>query len=327
MNATWAWVQTNLWQTGFVSLLFLCVGVPFVLVRRRIKAILGQFGHWRDLEQNIQEVSKEEVRLYPNPTRYVLQSVLSTAKGTARAGAAAPALEYLAAEVESPILTLRSLSYLAVLIGLLGTVTMLALALNRMDSLSQFKADLIKNIYPINAFAIGLAVAIFLSYSWYRHRGDQLLLLASRVLGRLRADQLGGADPHLLATLEKVGESFKEWGDEIQARYQSKIDDLLQEMRDLGAAIREVVGEAVLSRREEDQTIVPLLRSQEARIESLSRQLEQSYVELRQSVKAGGETAWLEPGRLAPTSEVTKSDDGGRAKKPGFWRRCFGQGG
>jgi biopolymer transport protein ExbB/TolQ len=318
MNAILAWVQMNLWQTGFVCLLFACVLVPFVLVRRRIKGIMGQFEHWRDLEQNIQEVGKEEVRLYPNPTRHVLQSVLTHTKGTARAGAVAPAMDYLAAEVESPILTLRSLSYLAVLIGLFGTVTMLAIALQRMDSLSQFKADMIKNIYPINAFAIGMAVAIFLSYSWYRHQGDRFLLLASRVLGRLRADQLGGADPHLLAALEKVGESFKEWGDEIHERYQSKINDLLQEVRELGAAIREVVGEAVLSRQEEDQAIVPLLRSQEARIELLSERLEQGYLELRQTVGAGIEM------EVPPRA---KGNDGGSSKKPGFLRRYFGQGG
>ena len=324
MHSILAWVQANPWQTGFVFLLFFFVGVPFVLVRRRIKAIMGQFEPWRELEQNIREVGKEEVRLYPNPTRYVLQSVLSNTKGTARAGAVAPAMDYLAAEVESPILTLRSLSYLAVLIGLLGTVTMLALALHSMDSLSQFKADVIKNIYPINAFAIGLAVAIFLSYSWYRHKGDQFLLLAARVLGRFRADQLGGADPHLLAALEKVGESFKEWGDEVHERYQSKINDLLQEVRELGAAIREVVGEAVLSRKEEDRAIVPLLRSQEVKIELLSQRLEQGYLELKQLLEAGIETDEPESGRPGKTRQGAQSDDGGSSKKPGFFRRYFG---
>jgi hypothetical protein len=323
MDAVFRWVQSNLWQTGFVFLLFVCVCVPFLLMRRRIKAIMGQFEHWRELEQNIQEVAREEVRLYPQPTRYVLLSVLTATKGTARAGAVPPALDYLAAEVESPILTLRSLSYLAVLIGLLGTVTMLALALNRMDSLSQFKADLIKNIYPINSFAIGLAVAIFLSYSWYRHKGDQFLLLASRVLGRLRADQLGGADPHLLAALEKVGENFKEWGDEIHGRYQTKINDLLQEVRELGAAIREVVGEAVLTRQAEDQAIVPLLRSQEAKIELLSQRLEQGYLELRPGAGAGIDMDLPEPGRLGKTRNEARANEGRSPKKPGFFRRYF----
>jgi biopolymer transport protein ExbB/TolQ len=324
MDAVFAWVHGNLWQTGFVFLLLVFVCAPFFLVRRRITGIMRQFEHWRELEKNINEVGKEEVRLYPNPTRHVLQSVLSSVKGTARAGAVAPALDYLAAEVESPILTLRSLSYLAVLIGLLGTVTMLAIALQRLDSLDQFKADVIKNIYPINAFAIGMAVAIFLSYSWYRHKGDQFLLLASRVLGRLRADQIGGADPQLLAALEKVGESFKEWGEEIHERYQGKINDLLQEVRELGQAIREVVGEAVRSRTEEGQAIVPLLLSQDAKIEVLSQLLEDGYLELRQLRKAGSDEDLPEPRRLGRKSG--SNDDRG-AKKSGFFRRYFGQGG
>jgi hypothetical protein len=324
MDATFAWVQRNLWQTGFVALLLVFVCIPFFLVRRRIKAIMRQIELWRELEQNIQEVGQEEVRFYPNPTRYVLHSVLSATKGTGRAGAVTPAMDYLAAEVESPILTLRSLSYLSVLIGLLGTVTMLALALQRMDSLSQFKADLIKNIYPINAFAIGMAVAVFLSYSWYRHKGDQFLLLAARVLGRLRADQLGGADPQLLAALEKVGERFKEWGDEIHERFQGKINDLLQEVRELSEAIREVVGEAVLSRKEEGQAIVPLLLSQNAQIKLLSQQLDRGYLELLQSGNDMIEAELSEAGRLGKTREGAKDDDGRSSKKPGFFRRYFG---
>lgn len=324
MDAILALVQRNLWQAGFVALLFFFVLIPFFLVRRRITAIMRQSENWRDLEQNIQEIGKEDVRFYPNPTRYVLHSVLSYTKGTARAGAVTPAMDYLAAEVESPIMTLRSLSYLAVLIGLFGTVTMLALALQRMDSLSQFKADLIKNIYPINAFAIGMAVAVFLSYSWYRHKGDQFLLLATRVLGRLRADQLGGADPHLLAALEKVGERFKEWGDEIHERYYGKINDLLQEVRELSDAIREVVGEAVLTRKEEGQAILPLLLSQDAKLELLSQQLDQGYLELLQSRNDMIDADLLEAGRIRKTREGAKGDDGRSSKKPGFFRRHFG---
>ena len=203
----------------------------------------------------------EEARFFPQPTRHVLTSVLANQKGTARADAVSPALEYLAAEIDSPIRTMRSLSYLAVLIGLLGSVTMLALALQKIDLISQFKADLLKNIYPINAFAIGLAVVIFLSYSWYRHRGDQFLLMTARVLGRLRTDLLAGADPVLLATLEKVGEKFKDWGDEIQGRYLEKINLLLHEMRDLHESIIQVVTATAEGRQEEDRALAPLLRS------------------------------------------------------------------
>ncbi len=321
MNTLFSWFQSNLWQTGFVSMLFLFVCLPFFLIRQRIKVILHQAVHWQELEQNIQELGQEEVRYLPHPTKHVLASVLSSQKGTAQAGAIGPALDYLAAEVESPIRTLRSLSYLAVLIGLLGTVTMLALALQKVDIISQFKADILKNIYPINAVAIGLAVAIFLSYSWYRHKADQFLLMTARVLGRLRTDQLGGADPVLLATLEKVGEKFKDWGDEIHERYLEKINLLLQEVRELNESIIQVVTETVVGRKEEDQAIAPLLRSQDAKIELLTQMLYQGYTRLF----PGEETEWEKsepgPGRKILASNKPMAER--TQPKKGFLSRYF----
>lgn len=275
-----SWFQSNPWHVIFVLMLFFFVFVPFLLIRRRIKVILHQAVHWRELEKNIQEVGQEEVRYLPHPTNHVLAAVLSRQKGTAQADAVGPALDYLAAEIDSPIRILRSLSYLSILIGLLGTVTMLAIALQKVDIISQFKADILQNIYPINAAAIGLAVAIFLSYSWYRHKGDQFLLMAARVLGRLRTDLLAGADPVLLATLEKVGEKFTQWGEDIHQRYLEHTNLLLQEVRELNEAIIQVVTAAVASRREEDQGLVPLLRSQDAKIELLTQMLYQGYTRL-----------------------------------------------
>jgi hypothetical protein len=312
MDNLFSWFQSNPWQTGFVSMLVIFVGLPFVVLRHRIKGILHQAVHWRELEQNIPDLGQEEVRYLPHPTRHVLASVLSSQKGTAQAGAVGPALDYLAAAIDSPIRILRSLSYLAILIGLLGTVTMLALALQRVDIISQFRADILKNIYPINAVAIGLAVVIFLSYSWYRHKADQFLLMVARVLGLLRTDQLGGADPVLLATLEKVGEKFKHWGDEIHARYQEKITLLLQEVRELNESILQVVTETVASRREEDQAIAPLIRSQEAKIELLTQMLYQGYARLF----PGEETEWEIPADNKPAA-------GRPQPKKGFLSRYF----
>ena len=321
MSTLFLWFQNNLWQTGFVSMLFLFVCLPFFLIRHRIKVILHQAVHWRELDQNIQELGQEEVRYFPQPTKHVLASVLANQKGTARAGAVGPALDYLAAEIESPIRTLRSLSYLAVLIGLLGTVTMLAMALQKVDIISQFKADILKNIYPINAFAIGLAVAIFLSYSWYRHKGDQFLLMTARVLGRLRTDQLGGADPVLLATLEKVGERFKDWGDEIHERYLEKINLLLHEVRELNESIIQVVTETAVSRKEEDRALAPLLRSQDAKIELLTQMLYQGYTRLF----PGEEVEWekSEPGLDQQIRVGKKTPVEGSRPKKGFLARYF----
>jgi len=321
MDNLYSWFLSNPWQIVFVLMLFLFVLVPFLLIRHRIKIILHQAVHWRELEKNIQEVGQEEVRYLPHPTNHVLASVLSKQKGTAQADAVGPALDYLAAEIDSPIRILRSLSYLSILIGLLGTVTMLAIALQEVDIISQFKADILQNIYPINAVAIGLAVAIFLSYSWYRHKGDQFLLMTARVLGRLRTDLLAGADPVLLATLEKVGEKFTQWGEEIHERYLEKVNLLLQEVRELNESIIQVVTATVAGRQEEDQGLVPLLRSQDAKIELLTQMLYQGYARLF----PGEEPEWEKAGAgseekiLAdrkPTAERTQA-------KKGFLSRYF----
>ncbi len=82
-------------------------------------------------------------------------SVLTQEKGVVQAGAVGPALDYLAAEMDSPISIVRSLSYLSILVGLLGTVSLLALALQSVDVIGQFRIEQLKNIYPLNAIAIG----------------------------------------------------------------------------------------------------------------------------------------------------------------------------
>ncbi|MBU4447251.1 MAG: hypothetical protein KKD99_01600 [Proteobacteria bacterium] len=205
----------------------------------------------------------------------------------ARSAAIGPAMDYFAAEVESPVRTLRSLSYLAVLIGLLGTVTLLALTLWGVETISQLKPGDLRNIYPINAAAITVAVVVFLSYCRYQYKGDQLLLEASRVLGRLSTDVPAGVDPILVASLEKVGEKFKEWGDEVQERHLGTIKDLLQEVQELSEAMRQMVAKTIASRNEEDQSITPLLRAQDAKMELLSQRLDHGFKLLAQPFEQG----------------------------------------
>jgi hypothetical protein len=229
----------------------------------------------------------------------------------------------LSAEVDSPISILRSLSYLSVLVGLLGTVTLLALALQSVDAIGQFKIEQLKNIYPLNAVAIGLAVVMYLSYSWYRHKGDQFLLQVARVLGRLRLDQLGAADPVLLATLEKVGEKFTDWGNEIQERHRQEMNQLLQEVRDLGESIRQLVVTAIAARQEEDRALVPLLRSQDAKLELLNQRLYQNYLLLAQGTGSPDDLPVIDPGVGDQARTANKPRESRNRKKTGFFSRYF----
>ena len=322
-NSIFSWLQTYFWQLVFLIVLFLVICLPFFILRRRLRSILSQQDLWRELEQTISDLTPEACHYYPNPSRHVLQSVLSNQKGVARAGAVGPALDYLAAEVDSPISIVRSLSYLSILVGLLGTVSLLAMALQSVDAIGQFKIEQLKNIYPLNAVAIGLAVVMYLSYSWYRHVGDQFLLQVSIVLGRLQVDQLGAADPALLATLEKVGEKFKDWGNEIQEHHRQEINHLVQEVRELGEAIRQVAVAAIAARQEEDRALVPLLRSQDAKLELLNQRLYQNYLLLTQGTGSPDDLPLIDETLGDQVRIGSKTREARNRKKSGFFSRYF----
>ena len=322
-NNVFSWLQTHSWQLIFLLILFLTVCVPFFVLSRRLKAILNQQKLWQDLEPNIAEITPKTCQYYPNPSRHILLSVLTQQKGVAQGGAVGPALDYLAAEIDSPVSIVRSLSYLSILVGLLGTVSLLALALQSVDVIGQFRIEQLKNIYPINAVAIALAVLIFLSYSWWRHQGDQFLLQVSRVLSKLRTDQLGSADPVLLATLEKVGEKFKDWGNEIHDHHRQEIDHLVQEVKNLSESIRQVVVTAIAVRQEDDRALVPLLHSQDAKLELLHQRLYQNYLLLTQKTDSLENRPQMHPDLINPGRDGTTSRESRNRKKTGFFSRYF----
>jgi uncharacterized protein YoxC len=317
------WLPTYSWHIVFVLVLFLTVCVPFFLLSRRLKAILGQQNLWRDLEQSIAEVTPKACQYYPNPSRHVLMSVLTQEKGVVQAGTVGPALDYLAAELDSPISIIRSLSYLSILVGLLGTVSLLALALQSVDAIGQFRIDQLKNIYPLNAIAIGLAVLIFLSYSWWRHQSDQFILHVSRVLAKLRTDQIGPADPALLATLEKVGEKFKTWGNEIHEKHRQEINHLVQEVKELSESIRQVIVTAIAARQEDDRALVPLLHSQDAKLELLHQRLYQNYLLLSQNSGSPENLSQENSGVIGAVKNSNTAREPRNRKKNGFLSRYF----
>lgn len=319
-NIIISWLHTYSWQFIFLLILFFTVLVPFLILSRRLQIILNQQKLWQDLEKKVMEADIKTCQYYPNPSKHVLLSVLAQQKGVAKAGAVGPALEYLAAEIDSPISIVRSLSYLSILVGLLGTVSLLASALQSVDAIGQFKIEQLKNIYPLNAVAIGLAVFIFLSYSWWRHRGDQFILQVSRVLGGLRTNLLGPADPALLATLEAIGERFKEWGNEIHEHHRQEIDHLVREVKDLSESIRQVIVTAIAVRQEEDKELVPILHSQEAKMELLHQRLHQNYLLLTQKNDSQVKQQ-INPGMIDQNRDGTNTWESRNRKKPGFFSR------
>lgn len=265
---------------GYFILIFIFVIIPGFKNIRKIRGLLKQRKIWESLGQNVGELILEIVQHLPDPTRFVLRCVLTNRPGKGKSHAIPGALEYLGAELDAPLRSIRSCSYLSVLLGLLGTVMFIAITFWGVEDIKSVKPGLLTHIYSVNFLAILFAAIIYALYIYYRHSGDQLLLVASQTLGSLQTDLQEGVDPHLVAALESVGQKFSEWGEDIYVRHQQQLRELVDEMHSLGNALREMVQDLVAAQRTEVEGIVPLLRSQDEKIELLSQRLDKHYQDL-----------------------------------------------
>jgi hypothetical protein len=265
----------------FAFLLIFAVLLPAAYQLVGVIRLLLQRRNWRRLKPIIATITLQAVQGLPNPTRYVLANVLTERPGMGKINAIPAALSHLASAVDSPVRILRSLSYLSVLVGLFGTVSLLAITLWGVDQISDLKPEQLQFIYPINAIAIFVAIIIYILHGisgWY---GDRLLLSASETLGGLHADLPDDeGDPHLVRALESVAVKFKEWGEEAYAQHQQQSDALVNEMRGLGEAIREMMDRMIATMKTEEEGIIPLLKTQDEKVELLSQRLDERFRDL-----------------------------------------------
>jgi hypothetical protein len=111
---------------SFFGILVCFVLFPGLITLWRVFTLVRQQKIWRTLQDEIGELTLDNIAGFPEPTHYVLNCVLTWQPGVGRPQAIPAALEHLAATVDAPLRALRSLSYLSVLLGLLGTVLVLA---------------------------------------------------------------------------------------------------------------------------------------------------------------------------------------------------------
>jgi uncharacterized protein YukE len=269
------------------AILLIFVLLPALYQFVRAIRLMRQRHDWERLQPKIATISLQDIQGFPDPTRYVLGCVLTDKVGVGKTQSIPTALEHLAAEVDAPTRTLRSLSYFSVLIGLLGTVTLLALAFWGVHQASDLKPEHLRYIYPVNTIAIGLATIIYFLYGYFRWCGDRLLLTASQTLGSLQSDMPEKVDPKLVKALEKVAGKFREWGEETYARHQQQAEALVREMQGLGEAIRGMVNSMIATRRTEEEGIIPLLRTQDEKVELLSQRLDERFRDLAKPLLEG----------------------------------------
>lgn len=270
---------------GFLGILGCFVLIPGLRMFWRARTLVRQQKVWRTLQDEIGILTLADIGGLPEPTHYVLNCVLTSRPGVGKPQAIPAALEHLAATVDAPLRALRSLSYFAVLFGLLATVAVLAYTFWGTKDISGIKPELLGHVYSFNAVAILLAAILYITHVGMRWRGDKLLLTASQTLGQLQAEIPENIDPHLVAALEAVGRNFTQWGEEIYARHRQDAQALVQEMKGLGTAIEGMVENMVTARRTEEEGIIPLLRTQDEKIELLSQRLDARFSELAEPIQ------------------------------------------
>ncbi len=120
-----------------------------------------------------------------------------------------------------------------------------------------------------------------------------------------------------------MGEKFKDWGNEIQEHHRQEINHLLQEVRELSESIRQVVVEAVACRQEQDQAMMPLLRSQDAKLELLNQRLYQNYLLLAKGTGSQDDFPLLDQSLGDQVKLGSKTREARNRKKTGFFSRYF----
>ncbi len=261
-------------------IIILAVFILFIYNTIEIRHLLKQRKIWERLGPNAGELTLDHIHGIPEPSNFVLGSILTDSPGKAKVQGIPAALDHLGAALDAPLRALCSLSYLSVLFGLLGTVLVLAITFWGVQDIRHINPGLLGHIYLVNSVAVFLALCFYGLYTHYRRSADRLLLAASRTLGRLQSEVPEGVDPQLVAALEGVGSKFSQWGEDIYARHRQESERLVQEMQGLGEAIRQMVQSMVAAQRTEMEGIIPLLRSQDEKIELLSQRLDERFQDL-----------------------------------------------
>ncbi len=94
-------------------------------------------------------------------------------------------------------------------------------------------------------------------------------------------------------------------------------------MKELSESIRQVIVTAIAVRQEDDRALVPLLHSQDAKLELLHQRLYQNYLLLSQKSDSLENLPQINPGVIDQVRDGTTSRESRNRKKTGFFSRYF----
>ena len=109
------------------------------------------------------------------------------------------------------------------------------------------------------------------------------------------------------------------WRWDFHEKHRQEINHLVQEVKELSESIRQIIVMAIAARQEDDRALVPLLHSQDAKLELLHQRLYQNGLFLSSEIGFPGkpaagkfESQAVQIGMLAPPGSP------GIAKEPDF---------
>ena len=221
-----------------------CVPALWVMLKRRRD--LATPGEWDELARRLSSESPEDLRAldkkrYCEVTRGAVGLILGREIGQARTGQIGLAVELLVTPYEERALALRGLAGQAVIIGLFGTVCVLAYTLKDMSP-DTFRSNL-QAVYRLNAFAVCLAIVLGGLQAAFRGRGHRVQRAALAAMTPLSEQSLDENVAGALGrSLELVLQTHRADTDRLLRENYTHVEAQLTQMNRIADALENTLG-------------------------------------------------------------------------------------
>jgi len=254
-----------------------------------------------------------------------LRLVLADESGTARPGKLPGAVDLVGAAGEVRAKTLRSLSTLAIMLGLLATAVTFVIAFgasafgNSGVDPSRIVAHLWA-VYFANGIAIGCASWLFYKHRLVREQGERAAAMAETVLGRLEERGVGKDDPRFAAIVEGLTKQLENWSRTFLDVIVMQLNGLVTGMAASSDALTEAVKAIAQQGQASNDHALALAQSVSAQIETLATSLGDGFNILAQPFAQG--TPAID--RLKEASQALERSGRALAPIPNYMEQLLG---
>lgn len=258
-------------------------------------------------------------------TLEALRLVLTEDPGTARPGKLSGAVDLVGAVGELRAKTLRSLSTLAIMLGLLATAVTFVIAFgssvlgNGVVDPSQIVAHLWV-VYAANGAAIFCASWLFYKHRLVREDGERAAAMAETVLGRLEEGGLGKDDPRFAAMVEGLTKQLENWTRTFLDVIVTQLNGLVTGMTASSDALTDAVKTIAAQGQSSNDHALTLAQSVNAQIEALATSIDDGFNILAQPFAQGAPAI----DRLKEASQALERSGRALAPIPNYMEQLLG---